>query len=221
MTVDFSVVLITEKGQNSLVYLLYCMLPYTKMISFSTASLLEETGNISIESFQKRISSCKGQREGGEKKLSMMIHHCKGSICNFLSLLSSTGLDRGWSVLSFKFWVVKLPHHGRSTPACWQRAFLSKETPETRPGQWFWMETPILRGLGFAGGRWFIEFYSSWEIGYVLNQTGMGQRDSAGHRLNFMLIQLLQSTTWSPKGRRTGNRLEMEGPAGKRALLDT
>lgn len=54
MTVDFSVVLITEKGQDSLVYLLYCMLHYTEMISFSAASLLEETGNISIESFKKK-----------------------------------------------------------------------------------------------------------------------------------------------------------------------
>lgn len=67
MTVDFSVVLITEKGQDILVYLLYCMLPYTKMITFSAASLLEETGNISTESFKKKISSRKGQREGGKK----------------------------------------------------------------------------------------------------------------------------------------------------------
>jgi len=67
MTVDFSVVLITEKGEESLVYLLYCMLHDTKMISFSAASLLEETGNISTESFKKKISSCKGQRERGKK----------------------------------------------------------------------------------------------------------------------------------------------------------
>lgn len=67
MTVDFSAVLITEKGQGSLVYLLYCMLPDTKMLSFSAASLLEETGNISIESCKKKISSRKGQREGGKK----------------------------------------------------------------------------------------------------------------------------------------------------------
>lgn len=64
MTADFSVVLITEQGQDSLVYLLYCMLPNTKMISFSAASILEETGNISIESFKKKNPSQKGQRQG-------------------------------------------------------------------------------------------------------------------------------------------------------------
>lgn len=92
MTVDFSVVLITEKGQDSLVYLLYCLLHYTKMISFSTASFLEETGNISIESFKKKTIHAKDKREGG-KKLFTMIHHCKGSACNCLSLLSPWVMD--------------------------------------------------------------------------------------------------------------------------------
>lgn len=89
MTVDFSVVLITEKGQDSPAYLLYCMQHNTKMISFSAASLLQETGSFSIESFKKKKpTSHKAQREGGKKKFPSQFITVKGSICNFLSLLS-------------------------------------------------------------------------------------------------------------------------------------
>lgn len=70
---------------------------------------------------------------------------------------------------------------------------MGKETKETKPG-------PNLTGLGFADGKCLTESYSSWETGYLLNHTAMGQRDSAGHRLNLMLIQLLQNTAGTLKG---------------------
>lgn len=115
------------------------------------------------------------------------------------------GLDWGWSVLSFKLGAVELPCRGRSTPTCWQSTFLSKAQKQKLQKQNlasdFEGRHPNFKGLGFAGGRWFTEFYSSWEIGCVLNQTGVGQKVSAGHTLNLFLIQLLQSTAWSLEGR--------------------
>lgn len=70
---------------------------------------------------------------------------------------------------------------------------IGKETKETKPSR-------NLTGLGFADGKCFTESYHSWENGYLLNHTAMGQRDSAGPRLNLVLIQLLQNTAWSLKG---------------------
>lgn len=70
---------------------------------------------------------------------------------------------------------------------------IGKETKETKP-------SPNLTGLGFADGKSFSESYHSWETGYLLNHTDMVQRDSAGHRLNLVLIQLLQNTACSLKG---------------------
>ena len=111
----------------------------------------------------------------------------------------------GWSVLSFKFWVVKPPGRGWSTPTCWQSTFLSKAWKKKLQKQNlasdFEGRHPHFRGWGFAGGRWFTESYNSWETGYVLHQTRMGQRCSARHRLNLGLIQLSRSTAWSLKGR--------------------
>lgn len=68
MTVDFSVVLITEKGQDIPAYLLYCMQHNTKMISFSATTLLQETGSVSIESFKKKSPLYTKHRQKEEKK---------------------------------------------------------------------------------------------------------------------------------------------------------
>lgn len=96
------------------------------MISFSAASLLEETGNISIESLKKKNSACKGQREQGRK-----VTYYDGLTAKVALVISSHfwapgSWTWGWIVPYFEFGVVTWPDHGWSRPTCWQSSFLSK-----------------------------------------------------------------------------------------------
>lgn len=159
MTVDFSVVLITEKGQDSLVYRLYCMLHYTKMISFSVASLLQERGDVSIESFKKKNFFPQRTERGREKKLSTMIHHCKGSSCNFLSLLGPWVMDLtgvGVSRVSSFGLLNCLAVGGAHRPADKVLSFPKHGKRNYRNKTWpviFEGRHPSFRRLGLAGGR--------------------------------------------------------------------
>lgn len=65
----------------------------TKMISFSAASLLEETGNISIESLKKKKSFAQRTERRRKKNYPSWVITAKGSIYNFLSLLSPWVMD--------------------------------------------------------------------------------------------------------------------------------
>lgn len=188
------------------------------MISFSAASLLEETGNISIESLKKKICLERTER-GREKSYPLWWINCKGSTCNFLSLLRPWVMDLGLDCPVFQVWgcytAWPWAEHTNLLTKFFPFQSMEKETKETKPD-------PNLMGLGFADGKCFTESYNSWETGYLLNHTAMGQRDSAGHRLNLMLIQLLQNTACTLKGSTELLKAgKMESPAGRRGLLGT
>lgn len=139
------------------------------------------------------------QRTGREREKSYPLWwiNCQSSTCNFLSLLSPWVMDlTGVGCPVFQVWGCYIawpwPEHTNLLTKFFPFQRKEKQTKETKSG-------PHLTGLGFADEKWFTESY--WETGYLLNHTGMGQRDSAGHRLNLVLIQPLQNTACSLKGR--------------------
>lgn len=124
MIVDFSVVLITEKGQDS-TYCISCCLTQCDLF-FSSFPFGRDRQHFNWLLKKNKKSACKRQREEGRKVI-----HYDGLTAKVALVISSHFWAPGpwawgWIVLCFKFGVATWPDDGWSTPTCWQSSFLSK-----------------------------------------------------------------------------------------------
>lgn len=161
---------------------------------------------------------------GREKSHPLWWINCKGSTCNFLSLLSPWAMGLGLDCPVLQVWGCYMAwrwvEHTNLLTKFFPFQSVEKETKETKLG-------PNLRGLGFADGKCFTESYNSWETGSARLDwiCWITQQWVRGTLLDIGWIWCWSSycKTLLALSRQVQNwqRLEMESPAGRRALLGT